>query len=533
MINNKNLRRRTLQIALLCVLVSHFARLSPAAARTSKATVLYQQVVDSTVWILNPAEECSGTGWIIDAEKGLVVTNHHVVGTAVDVHVCFPQQDESGRYISSREFYLNNQQSRRTGTVIASDPVRDLAVVQIQDFPNTRLSLPLAAESASPGESIISVGNPGVSGGLWVFTRGEVRIVYEQTGYRVEGPVEYRVLESSSAINSGDSGGPAVNEDGEIIGVSAAYRKDGRLVSHFVDVTTLQKFMQEVNDLVGPTSAAQFVERGSLHQAAKRFGSAMADYNKALRLQPKNSDALAGRGTCFSRTGDLVSARADFEEALKVDQQNVQACIGLARLVEGSDKDRAISLVTNAIRSPQSPATMCILFAMRGKYFFDKNDLQNSLSDLNRATEITPLIHEAWNVKGQICLILKKYEAAEKLFGYAIDAAVKLDVAQNHSDYFYYRALALYVLGKTADAWKNIQLAMKLSQPNAGYYFLAGKIAEANGDKESSNIFLAAAENLDPENYSQTPVVSGSWSTSARSNRGTYRIRRGSIKRRR
>ena len=519
-----NKQRRIWQIALLCVLVSHFASLTTVSAGNANAVQLYEQVVDSTVWVVNVSEECTGTGWVIDAEQGLVVTNHHVVGTSVDVVVCLPAKDETGRFINSRDFYRNNQVHQRTATVVASDPVRDLAVLHVQDFPESRVSLPLATNSASPGESIVSVGNPGVSEGLWVFTRGEVRNVCEQTGYRVEGPVKYRVLESSSAINSGDSGGPAVNENGEIVGVSTAYRKDGRLVSLFIDVMTVRTFFQEVKDLVDPVTSAQFVKRGSLHSDANRFPSAMADYNQALRLQSDCSEALAGRGRCFRMTGDQVSARADYEDALAVDPQNPDACIGLAKLIEDSDKDRAISVLTNAIRSSQSPATMAILFGMRGKYFFEKNDFKNAISDLNRATDITPMLHAAWYYKGRILMLCEKYEPAEQLFGQAIVAASQLGAVETVPNYFFYHAGALYKLSKYEDAFSSIETAIKLQNNNADYYFLAGHILKDAGLEESSRAFFQAAEKLDPEHYTSTPVISGSWSTTVRTTRGTYRM---------
>lgn len=95
---------------------------------------------------------------------------------------------------------------------------QDLAVLQLEALPAGVEELPLAARSPDLGDSVYSVGNPGASGALWVFTTGQVRAVYQRRwATDTHDAVVWReaqVVETSSPTNGGDSGGPVVNHRG-------------------------------------------------------------------------------------------------------------------------------------------------------------------------------------------------------------------------------------------------------------------------------------------------------------------------------
>ena len=80
----------------------------------------------------------------------------------------------------------------------------------------------------SPGQSVHSIGNPGGSGALWVYTPGKVRQVYAKNWKsEVDGRTltfEADVIETDSPTNPGDSGGPLVNDKGELVGVTQGER---------------------------------------------------------------------------------------------------------------------------------------------------------------------------------------------------------------------------------------------------------------------------------------------------------------------
>jgi hypothetical protein len=111
--------------------------------------------------------------------------------------------------------------------------------------------MPLAAQSAGPGDTVHSVGNSGVlAGKLWRYTAGKVRSVYQAEILTGAGRLIARVIETQSPINGGDSGGPLVNDRGELVGVVNSRQKEASLVSFSIDVSEVRAFLAEVR---GPT----------------------------------------------------------------------------------------------------------------------------------------------------------------------------------------------------------------------------------------------------------------------------------------
>ena len=108
--------------------------------------------------------------------------------------------------------------------------------------------MPLAAESPDPGQTVHSLGNPGRSGALWVYTPGKVRQVYSKT-WKAKlddrtHTFEARVIETDSPTNPGDSGGPLVNDKGELVGVTEGGATDAQLLSLFVDLSEVKKLLR-------------------------------------------------------------------------------------------------------------------------------------------------------------------------------------------------------------------------------------------------------------------------------------------------
>ena len=214
----------------------------PAAWADSKT---YEQALQSTAWVLTKTsgKTSSGTGVLIDAEKKLVVTNFHVVGEARNAIVFFAAMQD-GKPIVTRKHYVDNVKTLGVrGRVIGVDRKRDLAVVQLDKVPEGVKAIALAAESTKPGEVVESVGNPGASDALWVYTSGTVRSVYKKQFRTGAGDHDFMVVETQSPINTGDSGGPVVNSAGELVAISQAISASGRLVSYSVDVSEVKLFL--------------------------------------------------------------------------------------------------------------------------------------------------------------------------------------------------------------------------------------------------------------------------------------------------
>ena len=142
--------------------------------------------------------ESLGSGVIVDAKRGLVLTNHHVIEGADDVSVTL----SDGRTLSA-EF-------------IGSDADTDVAVMRI---PTEKLTALAMADSArlQVGDFVVAVGNPFGFG--QTVTSGIVSAVGRSN---VPGVGFQNFIQTDASINPGNSGGALVNLRGELVGINTA-----------------------------------------------------------------------------------------------------------------------------------------------------------------------------------------------------------------------------------------------------------------------------------------------------------------------
>lgn len=236
------LTRKTLVPAILACLTA--ATLSGTSSARADATI-YKNTLRSTTWVITKGSEgtSSGTGVLVDEQRKLVVTNAHVVGDARNAVIFFPDM-QNNRPVVTRSHYLTNVKKLGVrGRVVAVDKKRDLALIEIDRVPATATAIEMADDSATPGEDVDSIGNPGSTEALWVFTSGTVRAVYPKKFRTSSGEHEFTVVETQSPINSGDSGGPVVNPDGKLVAIAQAVSPKARLVSYCVDISEVKAFI--------------------------------------------------------------------------------------------------------------------------------------------------------------------------------------------------------------------------------------------------------------------------------------------------
>jgi hypothetical protein len=216
------------------------------AASTVRADVkVYNDTLRATTWVLSKNSDgtSSGTGILVDEKQKLVVTNFHVVGDSRAAVIFFPDL-EGDKPNCSRQHYLDNVRTLGIrGRVIATDRKRDLALVQLDRLPEGAKAVELAETSIGPGEAVESVGNPGSTEALWVYTSGTVRAVYKKQFRTGAGEHDFTVVETQAPINSGDSGGPVVNSEGKLVAVAQAIAPNARLVSYCVDISEVKAFL--------------------------------------------------------------------------------------------------------------------------------------------------------------------------------------------------------------------------------------------------------------------------------------------------
>ncbi|HEV3438502.1 MAG TPA: serine protease, partial [Gemmata sp.] len=237
--------------------LSAFAQAAPSKADSPSTPVdagvtVYRQVLRSSVWIHSErggGKEARGSGSLVDKGRRLVLTNYHVVGDVKKATVFFPSYGPDKKVIPERKYYLDRTEKLGIpGEVVEIDKEGDLALIRIDRIPDGVVELSLATASPDPGQTVHSIGNPGKSGALWVYTPGKVRQVYSKKWQakldeKTVLTFQAKVIETDSPTNPGDSGGPLVNDKGELVGVTQGGAIDAQSLSIFVDISEVKRLL--------------------------------------------------------------------------------------------------------------------------------------------------------------------------------------------------------------------------------------------------------------------------------------------------
>lgn len=392
-----------------------------AAAGDMTAKQIFQHALTGTALVVRTSAEGqvegNGTGWMLDKERKLLITNHHVVVGKDTVMVYFPEYKD-GKLISDMSYYFKEGKGIK-GTVFLSEPERDLGVVQLESLPDGIQAFPLAADSASPGDAVHSVGNP--EGRMWFYTGGHVRGVYA-TKYALSGGqnIDAQIVETDSPTNHGDSGGPVFNAQGELAAVVSSGTDGVRLITQFIDVSEVKKFYEEVNKFLDPKTAAEFMARGQRLFETGRLDRAFDDFTQATRLDRTLAEAYSRRGVIFRQRGDYVSAIGDFNECISLDPKFASAYQGRGlSYVDQGDGDKAIADFTEAIRiNPETAEN----YGYRGLAFARKGDYVSALGDYDRALAIDPKNATVLLNRGEAHYAREEFDAAGTDYLACIDA---------------------------------------------------------------------------------------------------------------
>jgi S1-C subfamily serine protease len=226
------MRKAALIIALL-------SPLTAAYAGEPDFGEIYARAVDSVVYICAVDREwnfSSGAGVIIGQNDGygIIVTAYHVVADRM-VGAMIPRRDKDGRIITERGEYARIPADARC-IVMAVDARRDLALIKWKYKHDNLKVASLSAGGASPGESVCTIG---MGAGIpFRFSGGNVRaITNEDYTYPGGQKVRSRMCLTSCPIDNGDSGGPLINKNGQVLGITSGSFTTRNQVHMAVDAT--------------------------------------------------------------------------------------------------------------------------------------------------------------------------------------------------------------------------------------------------------------------------------------------------------
>lgn len=204
---------------------------------------VYQRLVSSSIFIIT--SNGAGTGFIVDKERRLAITNYHVVGRESDVAIIFPIYDGNGELVTDAGIYRRRSKEIAVrGQVMAREVSKDLALIQLDKIESKATAAPLAAKPAPTGSTLFSVGGSGVRENLlWRLTKGTVRGRAQRQQQAEFGLIDCMILESDAPLNHGDSGGPVMNDRGELVGVVSHGSAREHQVSGNIDVDEVRAFI--------------------------------------------------------------------------------------------------------------------------------------------------------------------------------------------------------------------------------------------------------------------------------------------------
>jgi lipoprotein NlpI len=194
--------------------------------------------------------------------------------------------------------------------------------------------------------------------------------------------------------------------------------------------------------------AVAYYSRGLAYYDKGDDDRAIAEFNEAIRLDPKFAYAYSSRGLAYDHKGNLDRADPDYNEAIRLDPKYAQAYFnrGNAYYQKGDD-DRAIADYSEAIRLDPKYA---YAYNNRGTAYDRQGDVDRAIVDYNEAIRLDPKFAQAYSSRGLAYYQKGDFDRAIANYGEAIRLDPKYAYAYNNRGNAYYhkhdenRAIAEY-----------------------------------------------------------------------------------------
>ncbi|HVS76498.1 MAG TPA: trypsin-like peptidase domain-containing protein [Steroidobacteraceae bacterium] len=280
----------------------------------------------------------TGSGVIVDARRGYILTNAHVVDHATGITVTL----QDGRNLKGR--------------IVGADPPTDIAVVKVDAHGLTQIRLGDSARLAV-GDFVVAIGNPF---GLPHSVTSGIVSGLRRSGFSPDDYEDY--IQTDASINPGNSGGALVDLRGHLVGINTAILSgngDNIGIGFAIPVDTAERVMRQLIEYGA-------VRRGQLGlsvyavtpEVARSLGLRHAAGGLVSQVSPGSPADKAG-----IRAGDVITAVAGQRVASNTDLRNaigflrVGDAVAIDLLRDGRhERRRAMLADTLAEASPGTPA---------------------------------------------------------------------------------------------------------------------------------------------------------------------------------
>lgn len=330
-------------------------------------------------------------GVLLDRSRRLVATTAEAVGRDRQVEVTFPVEQAGAvvvehRWYRSEDALLRRRGQRSSGVVLAVDPRRNLALLELPRLPPDLDAPGLAEDVPQPGDLLQAISHPRRLEVGWAHLSASLRQRgHAALGQSSDGP-EPAVLLLQATVGEDEGGGPVLDHTGRLVGLLTGRGTPQQQVAYALDLSELRGLLVEQQALLAPRTAADHLERGRLFLRARQFERAEAAFTAALRYDAGRVEALLERSAARLGRGEQALAQADAEHALRLQQRSPLALCRRAAV--------------QAIGNPEA-----------------------ALRDLDAALRLAPRLAEGHALRGRVRLTLGQDEAARA----DLDEAIWLD----------------------------------------------------------------------------------------------------------
>ncbi|NJR21812.1 MAG: serine protease [Richelia sp. CSU_2_1] len=393
-------------------------------------------------------------------------------------------------------------------------PNMDLAVVEFTSTETYSVAKIGNSDLVTEGKAAYVAGFPktsaAISRSIYQFTKGQITANASRTSE--DG---YALVYSNNTL-PGMSGGPILNENGELVGIhgradtraleTSSINRDIQIAkigfNQGIPINTSLRLLDSVNVDVGVKvssapvvtglKADDFYIEGWDKYNKGDYQGAIAAYTQAIKLDPNYAFAYNSRGIARTELGDNQGAIADFNEVLRIDPNDVYTYYnrGIARRKLG-DNQGAIADYNAALRIDPNYANAYI---SRGNARSELGDKQGALADFNEALRINPNYALAYYNRGIVRRQLGDRQGA------IADYDRALQINPNYANAYYNRAIARYKLGDMQGAIADYNEALRINPNDALTYINRGIARHKLGDMQGELADYDRALQINP-NY--------------------------------
>ena len=413
----------------------------------STPDLISEKIRDSIVLIED--ETGMGSGFFVESDK--IATNIHVVARPGPILVKS----------------ANRKTEWTVEGVAAYDVKNDLVILKVME---RGVPLPFAnIDAVQNGESIFAAGFPDEKYKITVLTVDNIQNGEKLIRLKAD-------LFPGNSWGPGNSGGPIVNRKGRVIGICAL---GSEYYGYAIPSNILKLLLTQSKSIEplaqwqkrSPIRAYVYRSQGQMEFIKKEYKSAIAQFDKAIQLNPNFANFYYRRGLAKDKLGNHEGAIDDIKRGIKLDRQRTEPveaylALGAVKLTSG-DYEGAITDFDKAIR--QTPKFVAAYHA-RAMARSQLSDYQGAIVDLDKAIKIDPEDANMYNSRASVRFGFGQSEAeqgktmkARDLYEAAIEDfthAISIN-PESHSLYDH-RGMVQYSFAELEYEEGNIKKARKL-----------------------------------------------------------------------